>query len=281
MDRVLGPRAARVNRRLEVPVLVSALTVLPMFFIELVATDGWLPTAAVVINWLIWTAFAIEFILLFSLTDDRPAYLRKAWLHLSVIPFAYPLLLEIASGAAWEGAFRILRFIVLVAVLVHSCAMLYLIIKHLFFDILAVAQHPWVFLLGPLRRRGLGVVVMLLCGLAVGAGLLHSLFEERHPVEGMWWALVTLTTVGYGDITPVTVAGRITAAALMVSGIGVLSLTTAKVAAFFVEGDYKSELHEEVRAITRRLDQTNQRLDRIEELLSSRNSPETTTASED
>ena len=268
MEAILGPRAATVNRRLEIPVLVSALAVLPLLLIELIVPEGWLHPAAVIINWAIWTAFAVEFILLISLTEHRRAYIQKAWLHLSVIPFAFPLLPYLASNTNLEGVVRTLRFIVLVVVFVHSCWALYKLLVHIFFDLLAVARHPWIFLFGPLlRKRGLGLVVLLFCGLAVASALLHAVFEDHSPADGLWWALVTLTTVGYGDIAPVTLWGRITGAGLMLVGIGVLAFTTANVAAFFVEGDYKKELHQEVQSI-------NERLDRIEALLASQTQPE-------
>ena len=263
MEEVLSQRAAAANRRLELPVLVTALAVFPMLLIELVATDGWLSVLAVVLNWLIWTVFAIEVSVVTSLTDNRLAYLRKAWLHLAVIVFAFPLLLEISANAGLTGTLRILRLVVLVAIFTRSCLALYNLFKHLLFDFLAVTRHPWMFVIRPLlKRRGLGLVTVAFFSLAVVAGVLHALFEGHHPGEGLWWALVTLTTVGYGDFAPVTAAGRLTAAVLMLSGIGVLAFVTASIAAYFVEGDYKTELHEEVRSI-------NQRLDRIEELLSS------------
>ena len=201
--------------------------------------------------------------MLTSFTKHRLVYIRKAWLHLSVIPFAFPLLPSIFSATDLEAVVRTLRFIVLLVVFVHGCWALYQLLVHVFFDLLAVARHPWIFLFGPLlRRRGLGLVVLVFWSLALLAGLLHAVFEDRSPGEGLWWALVTLTTVGYGDITPVTLAGRITGAALMLSGIAVLGFITANVAAYFVEGDYKKELHAEVQSV-------NERLDRIEALLAS------------
>ena len=271
LEAVLGPRAAAVNRRLEFPVLFSALLVLPLFLIELIVPQGWSHPAAVIINWVIWTAFALEFTLLISLTEHRLAYIRKDWLHTAVIPFAFPLVPHIFSDTDLEGVVRTLRFILLLAVLAHSCWVLYQLLVHTFFDLLAIARHPWLFLLGPLlRKRGLGIVVLLFGGLAVASGLLHAFFEKHSVIEGLWWSLVTLTTVGYGDISPVTLGGRITGAALMLSGIGVLAFTTANIAAFFVEGDYEKDLHREVQSV-------NERLDRIEALLISRIPP----ASED
>lgn len=53
--------------------------------------------------------------------------------------------------------------------------------------------------------------------------------------DALWWALVTVTTVGYGDFAPVTGEGRVIAAALMVIGIALLGIVTASVAAWFVQ----------------------------------------------
>ena len=53
--------------------------------------------------------------------------------------------------------------------------------------------------------------------------------------EGLWWAIQTVTTVGYGDVVPTTVAGRIVAALVMIIGIGFITVTTAAIASAFVE----------------------------------------------
>jgi voltage-gated potassium channel len=68
-------------------------------------------------------------------------------------------------------------------------------------------------------------------------------FYERHASgsnihtlgESLWWAMVTVTTVGYGDYYPVTVLGRIAALFIMATGILTLAVITAQVASSFVE----------------------------------------------
>lgn len=97
-------------------------------------------------------------------------------------------------------------------------------------------------------------------------GLLTWVFERGDPVaeitsplDGVWWALVTSTTVGYGDMVPVTPEGRGIAVLLMLVGIALLSVVTANIAAFFVEegesaqvGDVRDEvaaLREEIAAL--------------------------------
>lgn len=75
----------------------------------------------------------------------------------------------------------------------------------------------------------------------------------------MWWALVTVTTVGYGDKFPVTSGGRGVAVVLMLLGIGLIGILTASVASYFVESKANDDMAE-----------LRQRLDRIEELLTSK-----------
>lgn len=86
-----------------------------------------------------------------------------------------------------------------------------------------------------LGRLGVLTIGILLFG-AVGL----SYFEGTHSIlDAIWWSFVTITTVGYGDVTPATLGGRITGVVVMVFGIGLLGMFTATVASIFVEGKLK------------------------------------------
>ena len=59
--------------------------------------------------------------------------------------------------------------------------------------------------------------------------------------DGIWWAVVTVTTVGYGDLYPTTVPGRIVGMLLMLVGIGFLAVLTATIASHFIQTDTGSD----------------------------------------
>ncbi len=63
--------------------------------------------------------------------------------------------------------------------------------------------------------------------------------------EALWWAIVTVTTVGYGDITPITRIGRLVAVLLMVTGIGTIGMLASQVSAAMIRGT-ETEIEEEV-----------------------------------
>ncbi|MCJ7819167.1 MAG: potassium channel family protein, partial [Syntrophales bacterium] len=96
------------------------------------------------------------------------------------------------------------------------------------------------------RERVFGLTLALVVILMVGS-IGFSLVE---PAEGpwwtrfgraLWWGMVTLTTVGYGDVVPVTFLGRLVGVTLMVIGFLSLSLVTATVASVFIERKFRQE----------------------------------------
>ena len=84
----------------------------------------------------------------------------------------------------------------------------------------------------------------------------------------MWWAITTVTTVGYGDLYPESHAGRILAVAVMVIGIGFVAVLTANIASYFVEKDTNKESEDqdtkdENQLILERLEELSKKIDEI------------------
>lgn len=80
--------------------------------------------------------------------------------------------------------------------------------------------------------------------LVVVAGAVENTVDQgefKSFWDGVWWAFVTVTTVGYGDLYPTSVAGRIVGILLMVAGIGFLAVLTATISSSFVKTDRKDE----------------------------------------
>ncbi len=75
--------------------------------------------------------------------------------------------------------------------------------------------------------------------LFIGALGLNYFEKTSSIMDALWWSFVTITTVGYGDIAPSTLGGRIVGVVVMVFGIGMLGMFTATIASIFVEGKLK------------------------------------------
>lgn len=77
--------------------------------------------------------------------------------------------------------------------------------------------------------------VLLLSVVSVGLAALCMMYLEKMSFQdAVWWSFVTTTTVGYGDLSPVTGLGRIVAAVLMLVGIGLIGSLTSSITTFFI-----------------------------------------------
>jgi voltage-gated potassium channel len=126
------------------------------------------------------------------------------------------------------------------------------------------------------RRGHLGRFLVAASVLVLNGAVIVYLFERHAPKssihtlgESVWWSLVTVTTVGYGDYTPVTAPGRVTACFVMGIGLLTLAVVTAQVASSFVaQGSRQAQpgaQAESVHEVT--LAELDRRLARIEELI--------------
>ena len=116
-------------------------------------------------------------------------------------------------------------------------------------------------------RRAAGIIAAFTAAITVAGGVLERLVDhQEYPTigRGLWFALQTVTTVGYGDVTPSQTGGRFIAAVIMLSGIGFLAVITAAVTASLVEGSRRRFAAQSELDAARRLDEIDERLARIE-----------------
>ena len=118
--------------------------------------------------------------------------------------------------------------------------------------------------------RGAGVVIATVTtSITVAAGLLMTVVDrDNFPSlgSGLWWAVQTVTTVGYGDDVPKTVAGQLLAALVMLLGIGFLTVITAAITSTFVSRA-RQTLSDPDKPTAEELREINERLERIEAAL--------------
>jgi len=138
------------------------------------------------------------------------------------------------------------------------------------------------FLQDPLSvRNAAGVIVVTTTVVVIGAGVLISLIDPGEYPDigiGMWWALQTVTTVGYGDVTPSQFGGRLVGAVVMLEGTAFIAIVTALITSTFVARAtraYEAERAEgdegDVRRLEERFDELERKLDL---LLAARGQPE-------
>jgi voltage-gated potassium channel len=134
----------------------------------------------------------------------------------------------------------------------------------------------------PTVRGAASTIVVATAAVVVIGGVLMRVFDHDEYSSvwvGMWWAIQTVTTVGYGDVTPAHWSGRVVAAFVMLEGIAFLAILTAAITSTFVAR--AAEEHEatqtaaeltELQRIESRFDDLDNRLDRLEAVLRERRS---------
>ena len=119
-------------------------------------------------------------------------------------------------------------------------------------------------------RRAAGIIAIFTAVITIAGGLLERVLDhQEYPTigKGLWFALQTVTTVGYGDVTPRESVGRFIAAVVMLAGIGFIAVVTAAVTASLVESSRRRFAAQSESDSARQLDEIGQRLARIERAL--------------
>jgi voltage-gated potassium channel len=157
---------------------------------------------------LLWAILLVEYLVRLAVTPDRRGYLKRRW--------AEPATMAVPPLQGWH-----LVGIEKTSLLLHEGGL----------RVEAILKHHSLF----------RVLIAAAATLILGAWLVLR-FEENatgssihsYP-DALWWAIVTVTTVGYGDRYPVTEGGRTVATILMLLGIGLIGVLTATVASVFIK----------------------------------------------
>lgn len=200
--------------RLEVPLTVTAVFFLIAYAIDVLDQPlGALQVAVQIVIWATWAVFAVDYLARLLLARDRWHWFFHHLLDFAtvVLPVLRPL--------------RLLRLITLLTLLQRAA--------------------------GTRLRGQVAVYVIGSTTVLVGIASLAMLEAERSIPgatitsygQALWWAIVTITTVGYGDKTPMSDTGHYIAVALMIAGIALLGTVTAWLASWLVDrvADDKAE----------------------------------------
>jgi voltage-gated potassium channel len=196
----------RWEKRTEWPLATVAVVFLAAYAVDVLAQpQGTLRIAVDVVTGISYVVFAGDYVIRLSLATDRRRWCFRHLFDLAIV--ALPLLRPL----------RLLRLVILIGALQKAVG-------------------------SAIRGR---VVVYTVSGavLLVFVASLAVLQNER-PVpdahikdfgQALWWSITTITTVGYGDLTPVTTTGRLIAVLLMIGGISLVGSITATLASWIVQ----------------------------------------------
>ncbi len=223
-------------RAVELPLTILALLWLPVLVLPyIINLSPDVKDTFEAIDLFVWAMFVLEYLIKLYLSPSRKGFFSHHLLDLAVI--AVPMFRPLRAA-------RLLRLL--------NLGRVGIVLANGLRRTKALFTH-----------RGLHFVLLAVLVVIFACSALVLSFE--HQAKGsnihnfgdaLWWAIVTVTTVGYGDKFPVSAGGRGVATVLMFVGIGLIGVLTATVASYFVEQGADEDRVELI-----------ERLDRIEDLL--------------
>ncbi|MEV7613765.1 potassium channel family protein [Streptomyces sp. NPDC089799] len=200
------PAQVRWERRTQNPLLALAVLFAVAYTVPIVVPDAdpAVLRGCMYAEWGVWAVFAADYLVRLGLAHDRRLFVRTHWLDLAAVllPLVQPL--------------RLLRLVATLMLVGRRARM-----------------APQIRLTTYVAGAVVGLMMF---------GSLAVLSVERDAPHGniktlgdaVWWSFTTMTTVGYGDHSPTTGLGRVLAVGLMLSGIALLGVVTANIAAWFI-----------------------------------------------
>ena len=224
----ISPRLATWRRRTDIPLLILAVGSLPLLLLELVANR--LPDNdqrfLFLVNIVVFFAFAVDYLVEFFITTDKPRYVKSQWASLLIVISQFLALLPALGFLGILRGSRALRVVGTVARVIGIGA--------------ASKERGRRFFKEKAASVAFGLAGFTLISSAVAFTIAEDVGDQRRIqsfFDALWWSAATITTVGYGDIYPVTAAGRVIAVFTMVVGISTLAVVTARIAQFLISND--------------------------------------------
>lgn len=212
----MDARSEAIQAKFEWPVIVAALLTIPLVLIqESNLSQPW-PTIGAILNWGTWLVFAAEVVTMLWVVPSK-----RIWMRAHVLDLAVTILTPPFAPAAWQAGrvYRVLRLLRLLRV----------------FSVRRLLS------LDGLKMAAVAAVTTIVLGGIVVASIESTSAEPWTAWDGIWWAVTTVTTVGYGGLEPHTDSGRIIASVIMLVGIGFVALLTAFIADRFIAGQEAKE----------------------------------------
>ncbi|MDD2206855.1 potassium channel family protein [Aminobacterium sp. MB27-C1] len=185
------------------------------------------------IDFLIWGIFASDYFYHLVFSRDRKVYVKNHIIELvAILPF----------NALFKGirAFRLFRF-VRISLSPHSVR---------FVRLIAYFGRTHNYLSRFLKYHHFQYVLFITASVVILGAVAIRNFENMDFYDALWWSFVTATTVGYGDIAPTTMGGRIIATILMLVGIGFISILTGTIASYFISPKQEEERNSKQEFVT-------------------------------
>lgn len=159
---------------------------------------------------IIYFIFVLDFVVRLALSKHKKVFVKNHFIELvALIPFHF------FTNSPYGSLLKLLRVLTYVLRLIHNMR-----------DILYTN--------GFIYSLGSATIITFIGSFAIYFFERDTSTTIKSYGDALWWSIVTITTVGYGDISPSTSAGRVIAAILMLSGIGFLSMLTSTISTYFL-----------------------------------------------
>lgn len=240
-------RLHKIEHRTALPMLVLSICFVPVLVIPLLYDLNPIQDSIVdLVDHLLWSCFAVEYFIRFLVARDRVRFIAHNLVDLAIV--ALPLLRPVRVVSNLR-TFRLLQASRLIAAGFRGRKLGDSIVNHT--SVAATA-----FVIASLTTTAAAMVYNVE-RYAPGSHI-------RTVGDAFWWAVVTLSTVGYGDYYPVTTEGRVIACCLMLIGIGTSALIAAAFASVFIRDRNEEEFDPKLEALAHRLDRIDGLLLRLE-----------------